>query len=503
MAIVEPNGNNSSNGGSQTYVAISGNDDAAAIAAAGQDIGLKVGTYKSNAGATFTQQTRLEGRGMANGEWTTWLTKITCNTDGIDAIYFNALGCVFRDFAVEYTGAGTATSGTGIRAPLSSGMRAQDVAVKGFWNNFVLGGFYWTARGLLSVDPVNIGIYVTNSVPDHGDAVLSDFFILAGSHSAAATALKWDSGGGLKIMGGKISSPANAFLTGIDIHAPLTTNTSEITVADTVVDTVTGVCVNVAVDGGGGGLSGVSFDNVFLRGSSNPTNGYKIRGATDVKIVGGGVELASNALSCIDIDTTGRVTIEGVELGGLPVGNPMILLGASCISAKVKPGNLKSPAAAGGSAWTTGTRQFILRNLNTGGTPLGGGGNVYEFSFRHPTITSTVTYSALWTLAIPTGGSVLVDVMIVCQNPAGGTVSGVGVYQRRLIVNQAGTLAATVVGTDTATSANDVDVQWLVSTSFMDIKAKINGASALTSLGNQLYSTVRIVGSLQDVYAYP
>lgn len=61
------------------------------------------------------------------------------------------------------------------------------------------------AAGLVSFDAVNYGIYVTNSVPDHGDAVLRDFYILAGPNNNPAAALKWDSGGGLKILGGKVS----------------------------------------------------------------------------------------------------------------------------------------------------------------------------------------------------------------------------------------------------------------------------------------------------------
>jgi len=317
-------------------LAPSGGSDAAALVARAPDIRLGVGSFLAASGFSVGQKARVEGRGMSTPAFTTPFTpsahsEIVCSSATADGLVLDAKGCYVDKFGIRSTAA-TPSAGAGLSIPASpggEGLRVRDVSIDGFYNGMLLNGFFYLVDGVQIRNPVNYGIYVTNAVSDWGDGHINNCFLLSGPDRNGAAALRWEAGGGLQINGLKTNTiNSKPWVNGVDLHALSTTGTSEISVADSVIDAYTGKGVSVACDAGGG-LTGISFDNVWVRGSSNPTNGYYIRGngtggTTDVKIVGGGVELSTNALNCIDIDNMARVTIADIELGGVPVTVPLI-----------------------------------------------------------------------------------------------------------------------------------------------------------------------------------
>lgn len=480
-------------------------DDSTLVSSLLPDARLAAGTFKAPSGLAVASQGIIEGRGMgsmdtgvANPTWQDGLSTVQVSSQTADGVLLSSRASAVKQLSVVNTAGVTPSAGAGIHLN-ANGFRARDVSSKGFYNGIHVD----TANGYvldspLVADPVNFGIRVTGG--DIGDGVIQNATLLSGPVNSGVTAFKWEGGGGMKVTGLKanLAKTTTPWTNGIDIHCPNSVVTSELLFDNSVLDSYTGTGVNVAVDSGGG-LSRIMFDDVLVRGSSNPTNGYVLRGngLTDIGILGGACILGTNGLSCVDVNNVQRFTLDGTELGGVPVTIPIILLGSSVTQAKISPGVLRGPNASG--AWTTGTNQYILENLSNGTTTGQGSSSEFQFSFQGPAITSNSVYSTLWKMV---GFGYSVEFTLWALGVVGITSGHVLVRQERLVVTSAGVAAFTTVGTDAA-SSTDIDIQWLnLGGSAMSIGAKINAGSTASSLGANLMSQVRVIGGLQQLYGY-
>lgn len=483
---------------SSEYVGLSGIDDSAAMVSATPEILLRAGAYKAPTGVALSAQATLHGRGMgaitingvtAGNDWQDGLTHIDVSTDAVDGVALTSKGCMCDKFGVRFTG-GTATSGAGIHATAASGLRLRDVSVKDFFNGIQIASMNnYLLDGVLVCDPVNYGIYITGN--DQGDGMMRNLFLLSGPTRNGVSALRWEGGGGVQVSGVKTNCVNNKpWTNGLDLIPNFATG--EISVSDSVIDSYTGIGVNL--DGTTSTPNMISFSDVKVRGSLNPTNGYKINHANVVLIQGGAVEMGTNGLTAFDIANVNHLTISDVAVRGVPSANPIVSLASTVSSAKISLGNLAPPGATGAVTWPAGS--IYLLNIGQQQGFQEGGHGEFTFSWLGPAFSSKVTYSSLWQVFM-NGGCVI---EFTFMSGATGVTPYILSRQTRMAVNNGGALAVTTLGTDTATST-DIDIQWRVSGKSLFIEAKLNSGSLGTNVGAP-FSTVRITGIPNQVYAY-
>ena len=194
-------------------------DDTLAIQAAfnsvpveGGSVYLPPGKYLVTATITIPNRTKIVGAGGFDANFNA-TSLIVCATNAIDVLFINADGCTLEDFAVSYTGATRPTSGTGIRFAAGNHARVHRVGVNKFWNCLRFDtGYYYTVSDSGIFDPANYGIYLTNTAPggeDHGDqGIINCVISKVADTTAGGTAVRWESGGGLRFIGNKINAGA-------------------------------------------------------------------------------------------------------------------------------------------------------------------------------------------------------------------------------------------------------------------------------------------------------
>lgn len=259
----------------QWAAAPTGTDDSANIQAAhdalpadGGIIFLQGGVYKiPTTQVVFSKPTRLVGVGRGTND-SGLGTIIQCSSATLSPLKFTSEGSSISDLAVVNTSGTTPTAGAGILATDFDSGHIDRCRIVGFWNNVEIdAGFFYTISDTDIFAPVNYGAYLKNpSEQDHGDMTLHGvtFSKFSGSTNGG-TALQWESGGGLKLIGCKANAgpePGHAGDGYWDtiVRANIQGTTSVFTVAGCSFEGFTNFGINVT------GASTVSFGKIAISG---------------------------------------------------------------------------------------------------------------------------------------------------------------------------------------------------------------------------------------------
>lgn len=335
----------------QRVPAPTGNEttDSAAIQAAhdalpsyGGEIVLAAGAYGLS-GVTFTKPVTLTGKGMGdpyagrqgssdtNHRNARGITSLLVSSATIDALTV-VNGCTLRDFTMVNT-ATTPTAGSGIKVATGNSLRFQRVAVLGFYDNvsFVIQGEYWTMEDCFMYEPVRYGLWLRNTQNgDAGDGVVQGCSFVCINRLASA-AIRYESGGGLKITGLKVNgrNPTGAFTTGVDLALADGVATADLLITTSSFENISGYAVRLGRVSGGtnGTMSG------FL--ISDNEIGYQVGSS------GGGISLSAG-LSLGEIN--GNV-FQYLATGILVNGSTGVNIGTNSYSSVTTPVSITTSAS--------------------------------------------------------------------------------------------------------------------------------------------------------------
>lgn len=204
----------------------------AAIPSTGGVLYFPAGIYKYT-GSTLTlgKQVTVEGDGggvkfvspgppiiSARGERA--ISTIDFNSATVPLFTVTTHGCAFKNIGLRNTAA-TPSAGAGILVS-SGGDRTlyENISVDGFYICIdVQAGSAQVWDGCWICAPILYGIKLRNvAVPDGGDHFISNCYICGGGSRNATSAIRIESGGGVKIVNTKINAmSAAAFVNGIDL----------------------------------------------------------------------------------------------------------------------------------------------------------------------------------------------------------------------------------------------------------------------------------------------
>jgi hypothetical protein len=188
-------------------------------------------------------------------------------TDSPTGILFNLTesGCVFEDIFLENTSATTPTAGAGISGTTVGGIRLNRVTIKGFYINLDISQAQeWSMNSCVIRDWVAYGAKIRNTVqPDSGDQSIADsWFSFFTSAHTGGPAIRWESGGGLKISNTKFNGPGGAKMTkGIELA--LTDTTTDLLVANCSFENISGHGIHLFQSG----ASTATFEHISLVGN--------------------------------------------------------------------------------------------------------------------------------------------------------------------------------------------------------------------------------------------
>jgi hypothetical protein len=201
-----------------------------ALPSTGGSIYLDAGPYVLTAGSVnFTKPIHLIGSGpsganVANGSsYLAIGSQIQCASATGVAIAVNADGCHFEKLYFKNTSGTAPTAGAAVQVQtLGKSTRIVDCSFDSFYVGFeFVSGYEWALTGCHFMNPVYAGMKINDAYSaDAGDPVVSDSFFYAGpTNLTPQAAIRWESGGALKVHGCKVNSRGSArFTTGIDFQ---------------------------------------------------------------------------------------------------------------------------------------------------------------------------------------------------------------------------------------------------------------------------------------------
>lgn len=297
-----------------------------AVPAAGGVVYFPVGKYKVT-GITISYPTRVVGAGAgdqyggvgwsaaASGSYdaTASPSVVVCTGSTGTAFTVNASGTSFADLAIVNTSGAVPTAGAGIRFTKGDLARLTRCRFGGFYNNVSFEQFeYAVIETCMFEDSVNYGLYVRNTVTaDQGDmAVIGCSFSHSGAHSRVqGSAIRWESGGGLRVQDSKINARVGQYDYGVDLaHSSGATGVLVITGSSIENLAVNGVLVALT--------STATFRNVVIVGNEFADCGdvavkmsCTTAGALAKIAIGENVMMKGSSSSAYAIDLTNLATV--------------------------------------------------------------------------------------------------------------------------------------------------------------------------------------------------
>jgi parallel beta-helix repeat protein len=423
--------------------------------------------YKIATGpVTVSKKLTISGDGGFNSALFQSSGFVTASTT-LDCLVINAHGCTLTDFSVVNTSmpAGPfATAGNGINVQQGDDLRIDRVDTSGFWNNLSIDhADNWVVSNCRNYDAVNYGMYLRNTVfMDNADSLVTGCTIgKFYDTTARGTAVRWESGGGLKFVGNKINAGGQ----------PLPTGTSKTTAGNLNygldIAVVDGVATGVFV------ITGNSIENITnsqIRVIQDPAGPAWTGNIAAINISGNEIGFGSGAWAIeAGAHSTGQTQmIKNLYIGGNTIqgtNGGIWLHGVSgCLIAPNRISNTSGPAVQIDpisyfvdvlpqlGAFTT-NRDVILDNRNLSGQfKVQSGHTVYDYDNQFQ-FTSVNT----WLQQFLVQGSSGVDAygssaLLELTLHGGDTVSGpfFARYQRYLISPNNGAIgpSLTLVGTD-------------------------------------------------------
>ena len=476
-------------------------DDTAAMQAwlnsasvAGGVLNLPPGKYLvPNGGLTCSAPVQIVGAGTGTYETNSGGARILTSSTTANLLTLNAPGSVVSGVTFENTAPiGTETAGAAILATDFDWGRIERCMFVGFWRQVqVDSGYFYSIRDSAFLRPVQYGAYMRNTAAgqhDHGDQVLEGCnFSKYGSTIDGATAIRWESGGGLRIVGCKANAgtqpgyPTTRFWTNcVSVH---------MAAGDTSVFVVSGSSFEgylsnaIVIDGEAGATFGkiaITGNEFLASGSSGAVvklDGSAMTSLNSV-VVSGNVAYGSGA--GVSLTNVSRAAVVGNEFGGLALDVLSLT-------------NVDKVRFAGNQA----EGSVIDNDANDGTSAVGQGRDPWLIRKDFTALTGTAGFGAA-----TIGNYGLAKVTIRARGNV-QTVGGFYLEQTRMVsrVLGAATVGATI-GTDISSgpAAAEVTIAWDVATSPRLIP-KLTSVNGKTAFG---VIDVTIDGPVYSLrYVYP
>lgn len=237
------------------------------------------------------------------------------------------------------------TAGAAVTGTTISGSFMQQISLKGFFTciDFSAGG-EWTLKDSYIRNPKKYGLHIRNTVqPDSGDQTIDNvmFNNYSGGERTDATAIFWQSGGGLKLSNCKVNG-STKWAKGLDMS--LAATTTDFAWANNSFENITGPAVHMHQDG----ASTATFGNMTFVGgniarySTDATsNDIRIDPANGVRPFTGPI------IAGVDFHTTTAgmtsIYVSNIKNMPKPIGNwtggykRKIEQGAGCVNVALEP----------------------------------------------------------------------------------------------------------------------------------------------------------------------
>lgn len=272
-------------------------DDTAAIQAAlaavpptGGTVYFPAGTYKTTGGLTVTAPTWLLGAGRGNYTGANAASKVTCTSGTASLFTVSKDGTRFTGLCLQNTSGTTPTAGAGISV---TGADSGDLNIyehlfiDGFWIDIDINdGAQWVMDDCFIFGPVKYGLRIQHiDLVDGGDMSVSNSFFYAAHGRSADSAIRQQSGGGLKVTNCKINTYIGApgeFARGVDVVIASGVATSVLLVSNTSIENVTANAMYI--DGSAGTFGKIILAGVECYLNSTTTNAVSITSASDIVV---------------------------------------------------------------------------------------------------------------------------------------------------------------------------------------------------------------------------
>ena len=499
--------------------------DTAAIQAAHDALPVGGGIIQLRAGAyavsslTFTKPVTLLGLGgslLGDGALSPIraVTTIICDSATADCLTFNAIGVTLRDFAVVNTAGTTPTAGTGIKLAAASQAHISGVSVVGFWNCVETSGNYFMVTGCHIYDPVNYGIFLNNQTSpyfDHADMVIANSVIshLFKTYNGAA-GVRWESGGGVRILGCKINggampgnSSAGKFGYAIDVACADGVSTGDFVINGNSLANFTSAGIRIT-------LKGPTYAGTALIDTSITGNQINVSTAGVGVDLGAPTEAANNNVRNIVVADNvfanlGASAIRANNMTGLFIGpnvydnvtGPLIRLGAGSYTGGLVNANVDMA----GQNVRADAIDLIQDWRSLSSTNRIHDGVIHHRYRRHAAVRATNTWQTVFTFtpfALGSRGSAgRFKFSVSGNNGATGPIAGV--YERLwAVTNNASSPTLATVGADTTAGAGEIAVQFVLSTNKVTVQVQIPSGAADANL--DVICDLEIIGAVNTVH---
>lgn len=451
-----------------------------AMPVTGGSIILRPGDYDiSGYVLNFPYPTKITGAGK--GDMTLNApSRIMTSSATADAITTNGHGSTLTDFAVINTSSTTPTAGAGIHILAGDAIALTRVKVAGFWNNFQTDqARHYTFTDCHGIDAVNYSAYLRNTAPsqgDFGDCTFQGCFFNAYSTTrVAAAAIRWESGGGLKVIGcktnGNMPTLGQSFTIGLDVAVADGISTSVLIVTGNSFEGIaSGGCpLKVEQYGTGTGF----FSKVVVTGNESLAGGgFRFVGTVAGKLsqflVSGNVITGPTA--GIYFKNCSNFTVGRNRIQALPSGNAAVWIDTGCTDYTVEPQDVDT------------TNVAYLQDDSAQSNTHSRVGSTARYTREIPSTTSNVTYTTLFSVQFNAYCAATLQLNL------SGQVSGLGsfVYNatRAALQSAAATVPAlTTIGTDVATANAPTVLFDVTSNQTVLVKVRL-GASGADVFGN-------------------
>jgi hypothetical protein len=457
----------------------------AEVPATGARLVLQPGTYSvPNGGLSCANPVAIMGAG--GGTYEGGGTRIACSSATATLLTLSAPGWSMTDVALVNTSGTRPTAGAGLLATDGDWTRITRCLFVGFWNGIQYdAGYYYSITDTAVINPRNYGMWLRNTTSnqfDHGDQVIHGCTITKyGDTIAGGTAVRWESGGGLRFTTNKINGGSQPgytstarFASGLDIAVAdgPSSGTSVFTIVGNSIENCT-----------------VAFVSVTQAGPSNTSSLAKLIIADNEIGIGGGVGIA------ISPATTGKISdvlIEGNYIGyvstciraantdGLTIGtNRLTQWASNGYPVDIQAGCTNYLVTRQNTAYLDNVN--LYRDNNTSSSVRAEMVQATQTYDREiPATTSTSTYSYLWNLTVPTNTGVLIRVRLT------GNVGGKGTIVKefsRFLSRGTGAVTVTGAGADIDLGAVlDIDFDAVTTSGNVGIRVKLNTTAGGTDI---------------------
>lgn len=227
---------------------------------------LAPGAYNWTTTKTFTKPVTIIGCGCADQLMNAAITTVANNSTTLDCIAATVDPFQINDVHIKNTAGSAPTAGCGIHSTgHNGGHKLTNVTVQGFWNDIQIDNQgEWSHVSVTVYGWVNWGYYIRNLISvDGGDMSLVNCFAIAATYNSAA-AIRWESGGGLKITNLKINNRGSFFTGhGIDVEIAASATTSDFLLSNSSIENVTGSPIKMR-NGSGGTLPNVVIHGIQM-----------------------------------------------------------------------------------------------------------------------------------------------------------------------------------------------------------------------------------------------